>query len=88
MSLLLSTLQGPFHERSSHLFGKITMYAPDAPPSEWGNLAWTITTEKSGRKGDGGPIRVQVKAEYVMKAFERPSFVTKEMRWDGPQEAN
>ena len=88
MSLLLSTLHGSFHERSSHLFGRITRYAPDAPPSEWGDLAWVITTEKSGRRGEDGPISVQIKAEYVMEVFNRPGFVAKKMLWESPQGAN
>lgn len=35
----------PIATRTSHIFGEINLYAPDAPAAEWGALPFMVTTE-------------------------------------------
>lgn len=69
----------PIMSRFSDVFGLIEMYPPRGEASNWASLPWVIRTEKGGPDGHG--IKLRVKAEYVMQAYNRPSFVTKEMQY-------
>jgi len=69
----------PIAYRSSHVFGLIELYAPRGNPADWHDFPWIVTTEKGGE--NGAPIKVRIKAKFAHTVYERPSFVSKDMRY-------
>jgi hypothetical protein len=72
-----TSIKEPFHSRESHLFGVISLYAPNDAPNTWGDNPWILQTEK----GPDGPLKYSIRPEYLMQAFERPHFVPLNPSW-------
>jgi hypothetical protein len=70
----------PFMERKTHVFGHIRLYAPVSDPQDWDKQPWVLRTDKGGK--DGRAIVAHLRAESVMEAWKRPSFITSSMRYE------
>lgn len=70
----------PFAEQYSHILGNMQLYAPDAPPAEWGNLPWCITAEKGWEPGDEG-LRYIVKPAHAQEAWKHIALVQFRPEW-------
>lgn len=82
MKVSRSSIDEPFHERYSHIFGNVFLYSPSGPPKTWGEKPWILVTERDGT--NPRPIQVQLKAEYAMEAFNSPGLIWKTMLWEEP----
>jgi len=67
----------PILVKSSHIYGEVKVYPPDADPSEWAVMSWLLTTEHDQHKEQPG-LRKFLRADAVHACFERPHFIGKE----------
>lgn len=69
----------PICERWAAHWGKVRLYAPDAPPSQWKDLPWLVETDKGGVSD--GPVREKVIASLAYRAFGSPAIIDRTVRF-------
>jgi len=76
--------EDPILSRSTHIFGQVEVFPPNADPKEWPNLSFLFMS-KHGREGaDSMGLCEYIKAKYVHKVYERPHFINNYMRFGEP----
>lgn len=71
----------PTMSRYSPALGDIDLYAPDAPPSEWGRLPWLLRTQHGWEGQDSSGLVHVVRPDAIMHVFHHPALIESQHEW-------
>jgi hypothetical protein len=75
----------PMMEQHSHIFGKMQLFAPDAPFDQWDKLPWRLKSEKA-EKG-AKPLDLMIRPERVQECWKHSSIIREQDLWPQAQDA-
>lgn len=70
--------------RTTHIFGEVEVFPPNADPIEWPNLSFLLMSKHGNEGADSMGLCEYIKAKYIHRAFERPHFISSHMRFGEP----
>lgn len=70
----------PILSKRTDLYGRVDVYPPNAPTSQWSILSFLITSEH-GLDNHPKGLHEYIKAKYIYEAFERPHFINDYMKF-------
>lgn len=71
----------PIYDRHSFLLGTVSLYAPNAPASEWKTLPWRITTSRGWEGHDSKGLEYIVKPETAVEAMNHLGAIGNSAAW-------
>lgn len=74
-------LDEPTMDRYSPVLGEVHLYAPDAPPSQWGQLPWLLVTENGFEGRDSSGLRHVILPEHIQHCYHHPALIEAVHLW-------